>query len=202
MNLRRLVFGTSYPWVLALTVASAGCSSGGAQPASDEAAGGADEGALKTKKDAGADASSASSGSDAAPSLTPCTQGGTENMNGIEGSYELAGPAPGGEMKTLTLSNLRPVPGRIESEADYHRTLSRQCVVAGCEKEDGTASMLPDNAAFSPVMTFTPNGQPAGSGSIYFLFGLKRENGVVTEICLAGGTAGPTPPTFLPYRRK
>lgn len=170
---------------IALSISTLGCS-GNADAPSDSESGGNDEGALKT------------SGG------VPCVQGGTDTMDGIEGSYELVGTPGPDELKTLTLSNVQPVQGRIESSADYHRTLNRECIAAGCELEDGTASLLPDNALITPMLSLTPAGQQPGPGvgSTYYLLGLKRENGAVAEMCLADVTKSPRPTHTISLRRK
>jgi hypothetical protein len=113
--------------------------------------------------------------------------GGTESYDGIEGTYERSGGAnDDGETKTLEIRDVVPNPQHISSEARYKRTFAKTCAAAGCNEETGTVSLLPDNAAFPPNFAFTPTGRTLEQGGdMYFVLGLRRSGGKVSEACIA-----------------
>lgn len=112
---------------------------------------------------------------------SPCTyRDGTENYDGIAGDYERVGWLRTDEIRSLTVSQVTP-DGR---QAHYERRLKKSCAAPGCDEDEGTMSMLPDNAAFTNNFAFYPTGATQPSDMV-FVLGIQRTAGVVTEMCVA-----------------
>lgn len=119
--------------------------------------------------------------------------GGTESFAGLPGDYVQEAPVVDGETTKLHVGTIDEGDSHISSKAPYTREI---CTGASCQSEQGTAQLLPDNAAFPTNIMFTPQGSAQPTGG-YFVLGLKRSGNDVSRICLVrpvpmpGATAAP-----------
>jgi hypothetical protein len=132
-------------------------------------------------------------------------------MKTLPGDWQRVGQERSNEIATMTIGDLKEIPGWAGKHAPYTRNLTAPCVdvaaagntttappgsavpmtTVGCAGQQGKATVLVDNPALGAFLSFDDgSGLPLGT-EFYFVTGSKRDAGGSLEaICLLKSNGG------------